>query len=1676
MADNVTGLRDEDGTLQDWIEIHNASTSPLNLTGYYLTDNVLLRTQWQFPSVTLAPGEFLLVWASGKDRRVAGQPLHTNFSLDKSGEYLALVQPNGTTVVQQFSPAFPKQDPDRAFGVLFNRAALVASGANADYQVPTTAGGLAANWKTAATTPAGWTLAKPMGLGFGFSVPGMTQTIRAKNTATGFLDTQGDAITLLNRPTGHSDILNEQVSVVPMFNLLGQGGDGRYGSNSTPPSWALDDYVAVVRGTISITTAGVYTFGLNSDDGGRITINGNIVMDDPTLHGPADFLGQVTLPAGLHTIEAFFWERGGGDHGELFAAQGAFTSWGSQFRLVGDVAGGGLPVSTTPLGTVGGGGVVGTNIESTMRNVNASAFARVAFPGAAASGFTSLSLLMRYNDGFQAHLNGTLVAAASAPTTPSWNSTAMATRASDVSQQWIGYNVTSALSGLASGSNVLALQGMNSAATDSTFLLSAQLVAGSVQTPLTTGFFNIPSPGGVNGEPSSLGKVADTVFLPKRGFYPNTAVTAVPFPVTITSATPGATIRYTLDGSMPSATNGTVYTGPISITQTSTLRAMAYRTGWESTNVDTNTYIVLDDVLQQSPTGAAPATGWPAPVTSGAQVIDYGMDPDIVNNANPAIGGVAQVKSALMAIPSVSIVTPLPGLFDAATGIYVNPYNRGLAWERAASIEILNDPNGNFQANCGIRMRGGFSRSTDNPKHSWHVYFRGEYGDGKLKFPLFGYDGAEEFNQFDIRTAQNYSWSFGGDGNNTFLREELTRQMQLDMGYPGSHIKYFHLYLNGQYWGLHNTDERKEADHCSTYIGGRKEDWDIIKCEQDSGYITGITDGRIDDWHLLFTKANPLTAAGTYTRRALTLADYYDMQGLAADGVTPNASPVLLDVTSLIDYMLITFWTGNLDGATSAFLGDSTANNWFAGRDRTKRRGFLYFVHDFEHTFFNTAEDRTGPFNRTFTDLNTYNEKRTYYNPMFLHADLLDIPEYKKAWQLRVQKHLFNGGVLSPAANTARLNKLAAVVDTAIIAESARWGDAKTATPLNRTNWQAARDYIVNSYLPNRTATVISQLRADGLYPAIDGVTISPPGGYIPSTAAVNLTIPATSGQTIYYTTNGQDPLLPNGTLNPTAQIFVPGGVVKDDLITSGSSWRYRDPSIDLGSSDIVVGNPAYNSTNWKHPLFDVSNTTIWKTGNAELGNGDTADSRPEATMINLGPANARFPALYFRRQFNVTRNAADYSALELEGLIDDGAIFYINGQEVARLNMPTGAVTHTYSGLGAINEAAFVPVTDSRLVGSVLTPGANGQNTIAVQVHQANANSSDLSFDLRLRGTRIVPNSTIPLSTGSVVVNARAVETATNNWSSLSTAVFLVNSQPASSANLVVSELHYRPLLTSADVAAGTTDENQLEYIELLNISNQPVDLQGIRIVSGATFTWNAEPRLLAPGSRVVIAGNAASFTTRYGSAPQAVFTGQLANGGERILILAANGTTLRDFTYDDLAPWPSAADGTGPSLVLMRPEKNPDHAVATNWRASYGNGAPGMLDSRSYATWKPANAPGQADTADADKDGLTTVWEYLLGGSPTANNSQLLPSATTEVIAGQPYELLHVTLQPGVDDAVLAPQSSTDLRIWDSAEMQLHEEILEENGARTFIYRHDRPVGADGRRFFRLTATLLP
>lgn len=116
MAANVAVLKDDDGAYSDWVEIHNPDSAPVNLAGWFLTDSANAKTKWEFPTLVIAPGGYLVVFASNKNRRDPDRPLHTNFALSTGGEYLGLIKSDGQTVASEFAPTFPAQSEDVAYG------------------------------------------------------------------------------------------------------------------------------------------------------------------------------------------------------------------------------------------------------------------------------------------------------------------------------------------------------------------------------------------------------------------------------------------------------------------------------------------------------------------------------------------------------------------------------------------------------------------------------------------------------------------------------------------------------------------------------------------------------------------------------------------------------------------------------------------------------------------------------------------------------------------------------------------------------------------------------------------------------------------------------------------------------------------------------------------------------------------------------------------------------------------------------------------------------------------------------------------------------------------------------------------------------------------------------------------------------------------------------------------------------------------------------------------------------------------------------------------------------------------------------------------------------------------------------------------------------------------------
>jgi CotH kinase protein/Chitobiase/beta-hexosaminidase C-terminal domain/Lamin Tail Domain len=794
-------------------------------------------------------------------------------------------------------------------------------------------------------------------------------------------------------------------------------------------------------------------------------------------------------------------------------------------------------------------------IKTTLPSGTGTAYIRVPFNLTSLVGIGKLTLRMKYDDGFVAYINGVRVAEANAPEVVQWNSQTGAARPDTQALIFSEFDVSGAIPHLRVGQNVLALHALNQG-TGSDMLFVPELVAQPMMliTPEAIGHFYTPTPGYGNGS-SVAGFTAEPVFDVPHGFY------SAPQTVSISTPTPGAMIVYTTDGSTPqvdanlNVTNGVLYQNPLTISGTTTLRARAFRAAYEPSHAEASSYIFVDDVINQSPQGQAPGPGWPTGVVGQGQQMNYGIDPDIISQY-----GAQAVKNSLLSLSTFSITTDLPNLFDPSFGIYVNAQNRGNSWERPATVELIHpDGTPGFQVNAGLRIRGGFSRDGSNPKHAFRFFFRGDYGDAKLEYPLFGDEGVDEFDVLDLRTSQNYSWSYQGDNENTFEREVFGRDLQRDIGQPYTRSRYHHLYINGVYWGLFQSQERIEEFYAESYLGGQEEDYDVIVA--GNGYTTEVESGNENAWRQLFDYAEALAAAPQANANL-----YWTMQGLNPDGTRNEALPVLLDVDNLIDYVLIIFYTGGFDSGLSRFIGDNAPNNWFTVYNRVAAdRGFQHFIHDNEHSL---GADGTSQINRTGPFNNGNQSSFLHSNPQFLHQDLMAHPEYKQRFIDHVQKYFFNGGAMTPAASIARLNERVAQSDPAIIAEAARWGDAKREPPFNKNHWQQQINFLRNSYFPSRGNLVLDQLRGDGLFTyspitmaGFTAPTFSQHGGTVQR--GYSLIITAGAG-TIYYTTDGvTDPRAIGGQVNPSSAVMpynVPISItgpttVKARLRTTAGQW-----------------------------------------------------------------------------------------------------------------------------------------------------------------------------------------------------------------------------------------------------------------------------------------------------------------------------------------------------------------------------------------------------------------------------------------------------------------------------------------------------------------------------------------
>ncbi len=1015
------------------------------------------------------------------------------------------------------------------------------------------------------------------------------------------------------------------------------------------------------------------------------------------------------------------------------------------------------------------------------------------------------------------------------------------------------------------------------------------------------------------------------LFSHRRGFYRE------PVTLTITTQSGKAEIRCTMDGTDP-ASSATAIKGapslvvPIDPADVSRhdrapgvcVRAAAVNNG-TVTAKETHTYLFVERAAELSPENLPPGPDWPPQsMTGDLQWLNYGLDPQVYNSTLYR----DKFVRALTDIPSMSVVMDLRDLFNPKRGIYVNAGQHGIAWERPCSLELLlPDGEEGFQIDAGIRIRGGYSRSNQNPKHAFRFFFRSEYGNGKLKYPLFGDEGVDEFDAFDLRTSQNYSWAFDGSDQNTMNRDVFSRDAQRDMGQPYTRSRYYHLYINGTYWGLYQTQERSEASFAASYFGGSPEDYDVIKVAADQGYVIEATDGNLDAWRKLWETAR---------NGFLTDSAYYYIQGKNPDGSDNPALPVLLDIDNLIDYLLITYYTGNLDAPVSNFLNNTSPNNFYALRNRNGRQGFVFFQHDSEHTLLDPNVDRTGPFSAG----NTFDKS----NPQYLHQRLMEHPHYRVRFADHVRRHFFGTGALTPAVNIRRFLARKQEIDLAIIAESARWGNSKRSVAFTRDReWAAAIDRVVKQFMPGRTQTVLNQFIKKGWYPQTAPPRFNAAGGLVPAGFRLSLSAPA--GE-VYYTTDGSDPYLPNTQVGEF-KTLVPETAPKYVFVptqTMDFNWR-RPVTYDFSSWIFGSGGVGYERDNGYQKDIQI----------------DVGDR-----MYN------KQTSCYIRIPFNVNKSEIqDFNVLHFKVKYDDGFIIYLNGWRTVEALAPETPAWNAHA--TGLHESEGWEVLDaSPEIGRL----KEGENFLAVHALNASANSSDFLFSVELVAGKVI-NQGRPSPTAILYREPLSLERTTRvrarvrsgaDWSAAADETFYVLN---GLENLRVTEIHYHPL----ESHPGAADDDRFEFIELKNIGQERLDLSGCSFVRGVQNRFAQGTTLEAKGF-IVIAADSAAFRERYGFYPHGLFVGRLDNGGERLLFVDAEDDTLFSLSYGDRRPWPRSADGQGFSLTSAVIEPCMDQNDAKLWRASTEiHGTPGRDDYAAAAVEAepPAERPSRFHLAAA-------------------------------------------------------------------------------------------------------------
>ncbi|MDG2322143.1 MAG: CotH kinase family protein [Akkermansiaceae bacterium] len=653
------------------------------------------------------------------------------------------------------------------------------------------------------------------------------------------------------------------------------------------------------------------------------------------------------------------------------------------------------------------------------------------------------------------------------------------------------------------------------------------------------GYLGLGTPGAANVG-SALG-VAPALpqFSAEGGFH------ASSLNLVLSSATPGAIVRYTTDGTDP--IDGVDYTAPISITGNTAIRARSFLAGSIPSEIVTHTYLIgQSSVFQGLPAmilSGDPAKTFYGPNTSGGPADGEGV---FAINGGAYNGGQWSAN----------------GEQDA----FNHPKGSGRSAEKYGALEYLPLSGEPLRTGLGMRVAGSAhtrqrlkitdpmdqpftstsTSSTKFEKPSMNIFFRPEFGDRPINYPFYGSNTVTEFDSLRVRAGKN-------DWYNPFIKDELMRRIFLNTGQVGSYGTMHTLWINGVYKGYYNTAERIREGFMQAHYNS-KASWDVQQ-------VNSFSSGDPTNWNemISYLRTTDLTTTAGYAG----VHDY-------------------LDVDNYIDYILVNAY---------AAMGDWPHNNWIAARERSAAGRWRFYMWDAEGSF---------GFSGRSTSTNSFTEQLTLPSTRYptasamtttsqyvqaIYTLLKQSPEFRLRMADRGQKHLFNGGALVTSEVSAIYNELRSEISPIIQA----------------TGNGAFRSSFYNGWIANGTRynALLNQLGGENSWPATDAPTINQFGGEISVGFQAMLGNP-NGGGTVYFTTDGADPRAPGGGVVGTAYTGVIS--INDDTrvrarVLESGTWS---PEIDVEFS-LPFANPTFL------PLASADWTADgnWSSSPAAYPNGD---------------------------------------------------------------------------------------------------------------------------------------------------------------------------------------------------------------------------------------------------------------------------------------------------------------------------------------------------------------------------------------------------------------------------------------------------------------------------------------